>query len=131
MKTLAKVMVAVVALQHLWFLILEMFLWESPVGLKTFGLTPEFAHQTLALAANQGLYNGFLSAGLVWSLTSKHNASDLKIFFLGCVVVAGIFGAATVSPMIFVVQGIPACVAMALVFMTRPDQDSPAAHSRK
>ena len=131
MKTLAKVMVAVVALQHLWFLILEMFLWESPIGLKTFGLTAEFANQTLSLAANQGLYNGFLSAGLLWSLMSKANDFDLKIFFLGCVIVAGIFGAATVSPMIFVVQSVPACVAMALVFITRPDQDSRAAHSQK
>lgn len=131
MKTLAKVMVAIVALQHLWFLILEMFLWESPIGLKTFGLTPEFANQTLSLAANQGLYNGFLSAGLLWSLISKANAFDLKVFFLSCVIVAGIFGAATVSPTIFVVQGIPACIAMILVFMTRPDQDSPAAHSQK
>ncbi len=85
MKMLAKVMVAIVAAQHLWFLTLEMFLWESPIGLKTFGLTPEFAHQSVSLAANQGLYNSFLSAGLLWSLMSKDNAFDLKIFFLGCV----------------------------------------------
>ncbi|MFK8050001.1 MAG: DUF1304 domain-containing protein [Halioglobus sp.] len=131
MKSLASVMVAIVALEHLWFLIVEMFLWQGPIGLKTFNLTPEFAAETAALAANQGLYNGFLAAGLLWSLMSKSNAFDLKIFFLGCVVVAGLFGAATVSPRIFFVQGIPACFALVLVFMTRPGRDSEAAHSQK
>lgn len=131
MKILASVMVVIVALQHLWFLIVEMFLWEGPIGLKMFNLTPEFAEQTASLAANQGLYNGFLAAGLLWSLLSKSNAFDLKIFFLGCVVVAGIFGAATVSPTIFIVQGIPACIAIGLVFMTRTDRDSLGAHSQK
>jgi len=109
----ADVLVGVVAALHLYFLVLEMFLWTRPLGLKTFGNTPEFAEQSKVLAANQGLYNGFLVAGLVWGLITDQ--SDVKLFFLGCVVVAGVYGAATVSRRILVVQALPAAVAFVLV----------------
>ena len=89
MTTVSNVAVALVALLHLYFLILEMFLWDKPLGLRTFGLTPEFAQASKALAANQGLYNGFLVAGLVWGLGLGQSGNPIKIFFLGCVVVAG------------------------------------------
>lgn len=117
MKTVASIFVALVAVEHLWFMILEMFLWRSERGMKTFGTTKEFAEASAALAANQGLYNGFLVAGLVWSLLSA-NGYELKIFFLGCVVVAGLYGAATVKPQIAAVQALPAAIALALVLMS-------------
>ena len=115
MAILATVLVALVAIEHLWFLTLEMFLWQKPLGMKTFGTTREFAEQTAALAANQGLYNGFLAAGLIWSLFTGPHAFALKVFFLLCVIVAGLFGAATVKPKIALVQALPAALAMALV----------------
>ena len=113
MSIAADVLIGVVAALHLYFLVLEMFLWTKPLGLKTFGNTPEFAEQSKVLAANQGLYNGFLVAGLVWGLITDQ--SDVKLFFLGCVVVAGVYGAATVSRRILVVQALPAAVAFVLV----------------
>ena len=95
MRVVANVLVALVAVEHLWFLVLEMFLWTTPTGMRVFDLTPEFAEQSAALAANQGLYNGFLAAGLLWSFVRGEDALALRIFFLTCVVVAGVFGAAT------------------------------------
>ncbi len=115
MTLLSRVLVAVVALEHVWFLVLEMFLWTKPLGLKTFRMTPEKAQASAALAANQGLYNGFLAAGLSWGLLSGNAAVAIPVtvFFLACVVVAGAFGAMTVSPRIFLVQGLPAILALA------------------
>ena len=117
MSAIADVLVAVVALLHAWFLVLEMFLWTKPLGLKTFRNTPERAQASATLAANQGLYNGFLVAGLVWGLVTSppEQALAVKTFFLGCVITAGVFGAATVSRRIFVVQALPAIVALVLL----------------
>jgi putative membrane protein len=119
MKLLADVLVGLVAVLHLYFLILEMFLWTRPYGRRVFGLTVEKAELTKALAANQGLYNGFLAAGLVWGLAAGAEGYVPKVFFLGCVIVAGIFGAATVGRKILYVQAVPAAVALALVCTTR------------
>lgn len=115
MSTLANIAVALVALLHLYFLVLEMFFWDKPLGLRIFGLTPEFARASRALAANQGLYNGFLVAGLVWGLIPGAGGDSIKIFFLGCVVVAGVFGAMTANRRILWVQAFPGAVALALV----------------
>ena len=115
MTTIADIAVALVALLHLYFLVLEIFFWEKPFGLRTFGLTPEFARASKSLAANQGLYNGFLAAGLLWGLTLGEAGHSIKLFFLGCVVVAGVFGALTASRKILWVQGFPGAVALALV----------------
>ena len=92
MITIANLFVVLVILLHVYFLILEMFLWDQPFGLRTFGLTPEFAAASKSLAANQGLYNGFLAAGLIWGLSLGATGTSIKVFFLGCVVVAGMFG---------------------------------------
>ena len=120
MKKAAGLLIAVVAFEHLGFLVLEMFLWTEPVGLRVFGLTPAFAEQSAALAANQGLYNGFLAAGLFWSLLRKSDTVHLQVFFLACVIAAGVFGALTVKPSILLVQGGPALVALiAVYFSTR------------
>ena len=115
MNTVANIGVALVALLHLYFLVLEMFFWEKPLGLRVFGLTPEFARASRALAANQGLYNGFLVAGLVWGLIVGSGGDSIKIFFLGCVIVAGVFGALTATRRILWVQAFPGAVALALV----------------
>jgi putative membrane protein len=115
MTTVANIAVALVALLHLWFLVLEMFLWTKPFGLKTFRLTPEFAAASKSLAANQGLYNGFLAAGLAWGLFLGGAGNPIKIFFLGCVIVAGAYGALTVNRKILWVQALPGAVALALV----------------
>ena len=117
MTTIANIAVALVSLLHLYFLVLEMFLWTKPLGLKTFRLTPEFAAASKSLAANQGLYNGFLAAGLAWGLVLGGAGIPIKIFFLSCVVVAGVFGALTTSRKILWVQGLPGAVALALVLM--------------
>jgi len=119
MKKIAAALVAFVAFEHVLFLVLEMFFWSTPTGIKVFGLTPEFAEQSSALAANQGLYNGFLAAGLIWGLSAKDNAHQIKVFFLTCVLVAGIFGAVTAKASILVVQGAPALVALLLVIFAR------------
>jgi putative membrane protein len=116
MRLVADALVALVALLHLWFLVLEMFLWDKPLGLKTFRQTPEAAAASKVLAANQGLYNGFLAAGLVWGLLLRGAGFDIKVFFLACVVVAGLYGAATVGRKILFVQALPAVVALALLF---------------
>jgi putative membrane protein len=114
MKTLAQALVLLVAAQHLWFLVLEMFFWTRPLGLRTFRQSLEKARSSAALAANQGLYNGFLAAGLVWGVLARtpEPAFSIQVFFLTCVVVAGAFGGATVSRSILVVQGLPAALAL-------------------
>jgi putative membrane protein len=109
----ADIVVGLVAALHLYFLVLEMFLWDTPTGRRTFGLEPAFATESRTLAANQGLYNGFLAAGLVWGLVSDR--TDVKLFFLACVIVAGAYGAATVSSRILLVQALPALVGFVLV----------------
>ena len=119
MNLVAEILVALVALLHVWFLVLEMFLWDKPLGLKTFRQTPESAATSKVLAANQGLYNGFLAAGLVWGLWLGDGGYGVKLFFLACVVVAGVFGAATVGRKILFVQALPAAVAIALVVTAR------------
>ena len=115
MSIVANSVIALIALLHLWFLILEMFLWTKPSGRRAFGLSAEFARQTKALAANQGLYNGFLAAGLVWGLALGGAGFGVKIFFLGCVLVAGLFGGLTVGRKILWIQALPALIALALL----------------
>lgn len=117
MTMLAQALVALVALIHLYILVLEMFLWTKPQGRKAFGLTAEFAQASKVLAANQGLYNGFLAAGLIWGLLRADVATQL--FFLGCVLVAGLYGAATASRKILFVQALPAIMAIAAVLLAR------------
>jgi putative membrane protein len=113
----ADILVGLVAALHLYFLVLEMFLWTTPTGRRVFGLEPAFAEESKSLAANQGLYNGFLVAGLVWGLAADR--TDVKVFFLVCVVVAGLYGAATVSRRILVVQAVPAALALVAVLVSR------------
>ena len=117
MKKIATALVAFVAIKHLYILVLEMFLWTKPAGLKAFGLTPEFAEQTAVLAANQGLYNGFLAAGLIWALYRKEAGIPLRVFFLGCVIIAGVFGAITAKPSILYVQAAPALIALVVTLL--------------
>ncbi|MBG9390030.1 DUF1304 domain-containing protein [Caenimonas aquaedulcis] len=114
---IALVLIALVALLHLYFLVLEMFLWTKPTGRRIFNTTPEFAEASKTLAANQGLYNGFLAAGLVFGLLLGANGGPVLIFFLACVVVAGIYGAATVNKRIFFVQALPALLALGALFL--------------
>jgi putative membrane protein len=102
---------------HVYFLVLEMFFWEKPLGLRTFHLTPEFAKASRMLAANQGLYNGFLAAGLIWGISQGSNGNAIKIFFLLCVLVAGIFGAMTANRKILYIQALPAAIALILTGM--------------
>ena len=109
---LATVLIAVVAFIHLYILVLEMFLWDTRTGHKAFILSPEFARETRALAANQGLYNGFLAAGLLWSLWLGEEGVHVAIFFLACVLIAGLFGAVTASRKILYVQALPALAAL-------------------
>ncbi len=120
MAAVATGLVGLVALEHVWFLLLEMVFWTKPLGLRTFRLTPERARDTRALAANQGLYNGFLAAGLVWSLAAPPPlAFPLQVYFLACVLVAGVFGALTVSRSILVVQAGPAALGLVCVCLAR------------
>lgn len=118
-RILGSILVALVAVLHIGFLVLEMFLWTTPFGLRTFNLTPEFAAASAALAANQGLYNGFLAAGLIWGLAARESAFSIKVFFLVCVIVAGVFGAATAKGTILFVQALPAAIALLVVFFSR------------
>jgi putative membrane protein len=115
MTVAANVAVFLIALLHVYILVLEMFLWDKPRGLKAFGLTPELAAQTKVLAANQGLYNGFLAAGLFWGLYLGSAGDSVKIFFLLCVLVAGLYGAATANRRILFVQAIPAAIGLVLL----------------
>lgn len=117
MRVVANLVVALVALAHLYFLALEMFFWTKPLGLRTFGMSQDIANSTAVLAANQGLYNGFLAAGLVWSLLDARRGFALKLFFLGCIVVAGIYGGSTAKMTILYVQALPAAVAFVLVLL--------------
>lgn len=110
MVWIARILALVVAVEHLYFLILEMFLWEGARARKAFGTTPAFAHESRVMAANQGLYNGFLAAGLIFSLLT--GSSPFLLFFLTCVVVAGLYGGFTVKPAIYVVQAVPATLAL-------------------
>ena len=114
MHILALLLIAFVALEHAGFLVLEMFLWDGPIGRKVFKLSSMAAAATKPLAANMGLYNGFLAAGLVWGMLAGR--FDVKLFFLACVVVAGVFGAATVSRRIFWVQAVPGVLALAALW---------------
>ena len=120
MTLLATIVTLLVAVLHLYFLVLEMFLWTKPAGRRVFRTTPEFAEQSKVLAANQGLYNGFLAAGLLWSLSLGAAGYGNVLFFLICVVVAGVYGAATVRRKILYVQALPAAAAIALTILTRP-----------
>ena len=116
MDPIASALVAVVAAIHVYILILEMFLWRTPRGLKAFGMDQTFADRSATLAANQGLYNGFLAAGLIWGLLAADPVGfQVTVFFLACVIVAGLYGAATVSRRILVVQALPAAIALAAV----------------
>ncbi|MEM5493768.1 DUF1304 domain-containing protein [Hoeflea sp. AS16] len=119
MAILAVILVALIALEHIYILVLEMFLWTSPRALRAFGMKSDLAAQTTVMAANQGLYNGFLAAGLIWSLLHPDAgfAFQLKLFFLGCVLVAGLYGGATASRKIFVVQALPAAIALIVVLL--------------
>jgi putative membrane protein len=112
---LANALVGLVALLHLYFLVLEMFFWNKPLGHRVFNLSPEFAQASAALAANQGLYNGFLAAGLLWGLVLGPAGFGIKVFFLSCVIVAGLFGALTANRKILWVQAVPGAIALLLV----------------
>jgi putative membrane protein len=116
MSILANIVVAIIALMHLWFLILEMVLWDKPTGRRAFGTTPQYAAQTKVLAANQGLYNGFLAAGLAWGLIlGGTEGTHVKLFFLACVLVAGVYGGLTATRKVLWIQGLPAAIGLALV----------------
>ena len=119
MSVLADVITGLVALLHLYFLVLEMFLWDKPAGLRAFGQTKETATASKVLAANQGLYNGFLAAGLIWGLVLGAEGTAVKVFFLTCVLIAGVFGALTASRKILFVQALPAAIGLVLVLWTR------------
>ena len=118
MSTLANIVVALVAVIHVYILVLEMFLWDKPTGLRAFGQSLEKATASKVLAANQGLYNGFLAAGLVWGLSLGAAGIGVKVFFLACVLVAGLYGAATASRKILYVQAVPAAVGLALLALS-------------
>lgn len=118
MTLAANIVTALVALLHVYFMVLEMFLWTRPAGRKAFGLTVEQAEATKVLAANQGLYNGFLAAGLLWGLSLGAAGGPVKVFFLGCVLVAGLYGAMTASRKILFIQGMPAALGLALVWLS-------------
>ena len=115
MNLMTNIFVAFVAISHVAIMILEMFFWDHPVGRKIFAMTPEVSSLSATLAANQGLYNGFLAAGLIWGLIS--NRYEIKVFFLSCVVVAGVFGAATAKMSILFTQAMPAAIALTLVLI--------------
>lgn len=119
METLGKILVALVALEHVYILVLEMFLWTTPRGMKTFGTTPEQAQSSKTLAANQGLYNGFLAAGLLWGVVYPDPVigRQIAIFFLGCVIVAALYGGFSVKRSILMVQGLPALIALVAVLL--------------
>jgi putative membrane protein len=118
MSVIANIVVGLVALVHLYILVLEMFLWDKPAGLRAFGQTKEAAAASKVLAANQGLYNGFLAAGLLWGLALGANGTSVKVFFLACVLIAGLYGAVTASRKILFIQAIPAAIGLALVLLS-------------
>ena len=124
MNLVTIVLVSIVALAHVGFMVLEMFFWTSPYALQAFNMTPEFAKATAVLAANQGLYNGFLAAGLVWGLISTVRGAGIAKFFLACVIIAGGFGAASVKPSIFYIQALPAIVALLTLIISQRQQST-------
>jgi putative membrane protein len=115
MTVVANVLTGIVAIAHVGILVLEMFFWDHPIGRRIFGMTPEVSASSAVLAANQGLYNGFLAAGLVWALWADR--LELKVFFLGCVIVAGVFGGVTAKPSILLTQALPAAIALGFVLL--------------
>ncbi len=117
MALIANIIVVIVALLHIYFLVLEIFLWDKPLGLKIFRMTPEKAEITKVLAANQGLYNGFLAAGLLWGLSLGEAGVSIKLFFLGCVIVAGVYGAITVGRKILFIQAMPAFLGFLILLL--------------
>jgi len=117
MNILANVVIGIVAVLHVGFLVLEMFLWNKPFGMKTFGMTQELADASATLAANQGLYNVFLAAGLIWGLWA--DLLPVKVFFLLCALVAGVYGGLTAKRTILFIQGLPALIGLILVFLAR------------
>lgn len=117
MNSIANILVGLVTLLHIYFLILEMFLWDSTYGRKVFNLTPEFSAASKTLAANQGLYNGFLAAGLIWGLYLGATGLSVKVFFLSCVLLAGLYGGLTVNRKILFVQAIPALAALTFLLI--------------
>ena len=119
MRTAAAIAVALVAVLHVWFLVLEMFLWTTPLGRRVFHLGADYARASAPLARNQGLYNGFLAAGLLWGLLQGAAGYATQVFFLSCVVVAGLFGAATANRVILWAQALPGALALALVLLAR------------
>ncbi len=121
MRAIAAVFTGFVALSHVGIMVLEMFYWDHPVGRKIFEMTPEVSAASAVLAKNQGLYNGFLAAGLVWGLSADRR--DVKVFFLGCVVVAGVFGGLTAKTSILLTQALPALIALALVLRAPASSD--------
>ena len=118
MSTIANIVVGLIAIVHVYILVLEMFLWDKPTGLRAFGQTQEAATASKVLAANQGLYNGFLAAGLVWGLSLGATGTAVKVFFLCCVLVAGLYGAATASRKILFVQAVPAAIGLGLLLLS-------------
>lgn len=116
MTIIANIVIAVVATLHIGFLVLEMFLWNHPIGRKTFKMTKEVSESSAALAANQGLYNGFLAAGLLWGLISAE--FSVKLFFLVCVLIAGIFGGFTAKRTILYIQALPALIGLILLYLS-------------
>ena len=118
MSIIANIVVGFIALLHVYILVLEMFLWDKPAGLRAFGQTQEAATSSKVLAANQGLYNGFLAAGLFWGLSLGTGGTAVKVFFLCCVLVAGLYGAATASRKILFVQAVPAAIGLALLLLS-------------
>lgn len=117
MSIAANIVIGLIAVLHIYILVLEMFLWETPRARKAFGLTHEFATSTKVLAANQGLYNGFLAAGLIWGLYLGPTGFAVKVFFLVCVLVAGLYGAATANKRILFIQAIPASIGLVLLYL--------------
>ena len=115
--SIANILIALIALLHVYILVLEMFLWEKPAGLRAFRNTPEKAAITRVLAANQGLYNGFLAAGLAWGLWLGDAGKPIELFFLICVAIAGVFGAATAAKKILYIQTVPALIAIACLWL--------------
>ena len=118
MPIIADIVVILVALLHGYFLVLEMFLWDKPIGLKTFGQSKERARATKVLAANQGLYNGFIAVGLFWGVLQGNSGADVKIFFLFCVIIAGVFGALSANRKILFIQALPGLLGLILILLS-------------
>ncbi|MCB1191424.1 MAG: DUF1304 domain-containing protein [Leptospiraceae bacterium] len=126
MKRISNLLIAFVAIEHILFLIMEMFLWQTPFVIQRFNMTEQIAKDSALLAMNQGLYNGFLAAGLIWSLLIRsyvEQAFKIKLFFLSCVVIAGIFGALTVKISILVIQALPALIGLVVVYLSKPQEN--------